>query len=287
MPRQANPDAALASLHLLAERAGLLVYWQDAQGRDRVVPEESLRIVLERLGLPCKTIGQCEASRARMLADDAATALAPLLTADQGKPIRVPLAHTRQEQPFRLELEDGSVQTGVARRDARGALIVPAVQSAGYHRLLMGDVEVKVAVAPPRCFGVQDALRGIGLSEQERMRRKPWGPSVQVYGLRRGAPAGMGDLSALAMFAEAAAREGADAVAISPLHAGFAAFPERYSPYSPSSRLFLNVLYADPAPVFGHAAVARAISALQLGGLMQTLEAKAEIDWPAVAQARL
>ncbi|UXC38362.1 4-alpha-glucanotransferase [Cupriavidus gilardii] len=287
MPRQANPDAALASLHLLAQRAGLLVHWQDAQGRERVVPEASLRAVLERLDLPCRTIGQCEASRARMLADDAATALAPLLTADQGKPIRVPLVHTRQEQPFRLELEDGSVQTGVARRDAHGALIVPAVQSHGYHRLLMGDVEVKVAVAPLRCFGVQDALRGIGLSEQERISRKPWGPSVQVYGLRRGAPAGIGDLSALAMFAEAAAREGADAVAISPLHAGFAAFPERYSPYSPSSRLFLNVLYADPAPVFGQAAVARAISALQLGGLMQTLESKAEIDWPAVAQARL
>ncbi|MCT9071118.1 4-alpha-glucanotransferase [Cupriavidus gilardii] len=287
MPRQANPDAALASLHLLAQRAGLLVHWQDAQGRERVVPEASLRAVLERLDLPCRTIGQCEASRARMLADDAATALAPLLTADQGKPIRVPLVHTRQEQPFRLELEDGSVQTGVARRDAHGALIVPAVQSHGYHRLLMGDVEVKVAVAPLRCFGVQDALRGIGLSEQERISRKPWGPSVQVYGLRRGAPAGIGDLSALAMFAEAAAREGADAVAISPLHAGFAAFPERYSPYSPSSRLFLNVLYADPAPVFGQAAVARAISALQLGGLTQTLESKAEIDWPAVAQARL
>jgi len=287
MPRQANPDAALASLHLLAQRAGLLVHWQDAQGRERVVPEASLRAVLERLDLPCRTIGQCEASRARMLADDAATALAPLLTADQGKPIRVPLVHTRQEQPFRLELEDGSVQTGVARRDAHGALIVPAVQSHGYHRLLMGDVEVKVAVAPLRCFGVQDALRGIGLSEQERISRKPWGPSVQVYGLRRGAPAGIGDLSALAMFAEAAAREGADAVAISPLHAGFAAFPERYSPYSPSSRLFLNVLYADPAPVFGQAAVARAISALQLGGLMQTLESNAEIDWPAVAQARL
>ncbi|USE78229.1 4-alpha-glucanotransferase [Cupriavidus gilardii] len=287
MPRQANPDAALASLHLLAQRAGLLVHWQDAQGRERVVPEASLRAVLERLDLPCRTIGQCEASRARMLADDAATALAPLLTADQGKPIRVPLVHTRQEQPFRLELEDGSVQTGVARRDAHGALIVPAVQSHGYHRLLMGDVEVKVAVAPLRCFGVQDALRGIGLSEQERISRKPWGPSVQVYGLRRGAPAGIGDLSALAMFAEAAAREGADAVAISPLHAGFAAFPERYSPYSPSSQLFLNVLYADPAPVFGQAAVARAISALQLGGLMQTLESKAEIDWPAVAQARL
>lgn len=286
MPRQANPDAALASLHLLADRAGLLVHWQDAQGRDQVVPEESLRTVLQRLDLPCKTIGQCEASRARLLADDAATALAPLLTADRGKPIRVPLAHTRPDQPYRLELEDGTVHSGVAHRDAGGALVLPAIAQAGYHRLLIGDIAVTLAVAPERCYGVQDALRALGLSEQERAQRRPWGVSIQLYGLRRGVPAGLGDLSALAMFAEAAAREGADAVAINPLHAGFAAYPERYSPYAPSSRLFLNVLYADPAPVFGHAAVARAVSALRLGPAFQSLESAQQIDWSALARAR-
>ena len=51
--------------------------------------------------------------------------------------------------------------------------------------------------------------------------------------------------------AEAAARQGADAVALSPVHGLFAADPARYGPYSPSSRLFLNPLYADPAVVFG------------------------------------
>lgn len=286
MPRQANPDAAIASLHLLAERAGLLVHWQDAQGRDQTVPEESLRTVLQQLDLPCKTIGQCEASRARLLAEDAATALAPLLTADQGKPVQVPLAHTRPEQPFRIELEDGSVQTGVARRGANGTLTLPAIAQAGYHKLLLGDIEVTLAVAPPRCYGVEDAVKALGLPAAEREARRPWGVSVQLYSLRRGVPSGIGDLSALSMFAEAAAREGADAVAINPLHAGFAAFPERHSPYAPSSRLFLNPLYADPAPIFGHAAVARAVSALGLGGTFQALDAAPEIDWPAIANAR-
>lgn len=286
MPRQPHPDAAIASLHLLAERAGLLVQWQDAQGRDQTVPEESLRTVLERLELPCKTIGQCEASRARLLSEDTAMALAPLLTADQHKPIRVPLVHTRPDQPWRLELEDGTVRSGVAQRDANGTLELPPVETAGYHRLLIGDSKVTLAVAPPRCYGVADAVRELGLPEAERQARRPWGVSVQLYGLRRGVPAGLGDLSALAMFAEAAAREGADAVAINPLHAGFAAFPERSSPYAPSSRLFLNGLYADPSPVFGHAAVARAVSALKLSGTLQALERAPEIDWPALAEAR-
>ena len=53
-----------------------------------------------------------------------------------------------------------------------------------------------------------------------------------------------------------AAREGADAIALSPTHSLFAADPAHYGPYSPSSRLFLNPLYADPATVFGAERVA-------------------------------
>ena len=55
---------------------------------------------------------------------------------------------------------------------------------------------------------------------------------------------------------EVAAREGADAIALSPTHSLFAADPTHYGPYSPSSRLFLNPLYADPAAVFGAERVA-------------------------------
>jgi 4-alpha-glucanotransferase len=109
---------------------------------------------------------------------------------------------------------------------------------------------------------------------------------VQLYSLRRGTPTGLGDLTALAQCCEAAARAGADAVAINPLHAGFAALPQRYSPYAPSSRLFLNPLYADPATAFGQRAVEQAVEALGLGTALQALEARTEIDWPALAQVR-
>ncbi|MBU2289457.1 MAG: 4-alpha-glucanotransferase, partial [Gammaproteobacteria bacterium] len=53
----------------------------------------------------------------------------------------------------------------------------------------------------------------------------------------------------LAETARAFAGRGADAVAISPVHALFPADAGRYSPYAPSSRLFLNVLLGDPALV--------------------------------------
>ena len=67
-----------------------------------------------------------------------------------------------------------------------------------------------------------------------------------------------GDAGALADLVESAAREGADAIALSPTHSLFAADPSHFGPYSPSSRLFLNPLFADPALVFGAARVAAA-----------------------------
>lgn len=75
---------------------------------------------------------------------------------------------------------------------------------------------------------------------------RAWGLSVQLYALRRSSDGGFGDTQALEQLARAAAERGVDALAISPLHAMFSADTERYSPYSPSSRLFLNSLYASP-----------------------------------------
>ena len=55
----------------------------------------------------------------------------------------------------------------------------------------------------------------------------------------------------------------ADALALSPMHALFAAEPTAYSPYSPSSRLFYNPLLADPTPLFGDDRVQKALAAAE------------------------
>src|SRR5262249_53131870 len=98
---------------------------------------------------------------------------------------------------------------------------------------------------------------------------------------------GIGDTGAVAALAEAAARLGADALALSPVHALFAADPSHYSPYAPSSRLFLNPLYADPAALFGPEKIARAVDALGLGDELRRVEAAPLIDWPAAARAKM
>jgi (1->4)-alpha-D-glucan 1-alpha-D-glucosylmutase len=73
-----------------------------------------------------------------------------------------------------------------------------------------------------------------------------WGISVQLYGIRSVRNWGIGDFTDLKSLVRLAAAQGADFIGINPLHALYAAEPRRYSPYSPSSREFLNVLYLDP-----------------------------------------
>src|SRR5699024_5525287 len=114
----------------------------------------------------------------------------------------------------------------------------------GYHILEIGQQRATLAVAPTRCFGVTDALRqqAVTSAQASAIPASPrlWGVAAQLYSLRHAQGGGMGDYSALAQLAQTAAAQGAAAVAISPVHALFNARPNHFSPYSPSSRLFLN-----------------------------------------------
>jgi 4-alpha-glucanotransferase len=139
----------------------------------------------------------------------------------------------------------------------------------GYHRLHFNDRELTLAVAPRRCARVSD------IAPNERL----WGLAVQLYALRREGDGGIGDTTALRALATSAARNGADAIALSPTHSLFPADPTRFSPYSPSSRLFLNPLFADPADTFGHARVAA-----MAGPDADNHEGTKLIDWPEAAR---
>jgi 4-alpha-glucanotransferase len=97
--------------------------------------------------------------------------------------------------------------------------------------------------------------------------QKLWATAVQVYALRGKTAVDFGDFAALGEFAENAAAHGADAVAISPVHALFGARPSHFGPYSPSTRLFLNPLY---------------IAATQSGGDDAPL-----IDWPSAHRRKM
>ena len=211
----------MSALHDLAAAAGLQVDWTDAGGQAKRVSDEALADVLVALGYAADD----DTSLDRLRAEQAHGAAA-FVSGEQGQPIALPGGGRG-----RLHLASGGTI------DVDGDL--PPIDEPGYHRLDLGDRAMTVAVAPPRCFTVADAAPN----------RRIWGPAVQIPALRDVRETSFGDFATLAHAGTAFAAAGADLVAISPVHALFPADPARYSPYAPSSRLFLNILYADPGLV--------------------------------------
>jgi 4-alpha-glucanotransferase len=248
-----------AELLALAEQAGVAPRWRDAFGRTHDVAPDTLRAVLRALDLPARNDTEIRDSRAALDEQNRTGSLPPLVTAEVGKEVRLPVAAAR----FRLTLENGGGYDGTAAADAEGHAVLGGVAEPGYHRLEIGGVTVTLAVAPARCVGISDLCGDA----------RPWGLAVQLYGLRRAGDGGIGDFAGLRDFVRSAAGHGAAAVAISPVHAQFSADPDRFSPYAPSSRVMLNVLHAA-LPDESDAERAR-------------LEALALVDWPAAARHRL
>ncbi len=152
-----------------------------------------------------------------------------------------------------LCMEDGTRHQGVASTSAmretwrgevdgswmtRRQFELPHSLPFGLHDLrarVAGGLECqcRLVVAPMRCHLPPDIASG----------RHCWGVAVQLYAVRSGQNWGIGDFRDLMDLLRWAAARGADFVALNPLHALAPADPERCSPYSASSRLFLNVLY--------------------------------------------
>ncbi|WP_144639477.1 4-alpha-glucanotransferase [Bordetella genomosp. 13] len=285
------------ALSRLADLAGIQEHWTDANGNRQRVSPDTLRVMLGALDLPADSPGQLRDSTERLEkqasrpgAADPAVAGQPwldclhsgaaegtLLICEAGGTVRVAAGGPL---PYRIDCEDGTVQQG--RLDGppdQWRLTAPG--KPGYHRLLVGQHCATLAVCPPACPGVRDLV--------PKRPHRAWGMAVQIGSLRQrqGAcpTAGHGDFGALAALARTAGRLGADALAMSPAHAMFSALPERYSPYSPSSRLFLNVAYAAPGAVLGPDALRAAMH--DLAAQAARLEEADLVDWPKAAALRL
>ena len=211
-------------LHALAQAAGVAREWTDVDGRSQVVSDAALAAVLAALGHEAGSERQIVRSLAVIA--EARRALPAMLVADCGATITLPSAATRAEATG----EDGVTRPLVVEGDR---LKVP--DAPGYYDLVIDGRMVRLAVAPPHC----------PLPPQHRGRR-PWGVSVQIPALRGAHPSPFGSFGELAETARAFGTAGADALAINPGHALFAGHGKSYSPYSPSSRLFLNGALADP-----------------------------------------
>lgn len=259
MRPDSGPESAASPLHQLAELAGVSVHWIDAYDQPQVVDDEALAAILTALQLPCATPDDCRASRALLERDHAVGRLPPLITGVQGQAVILPMHSRLHGVSCQVQLESGACLRQVISSDVMQPPSLPPIAEAGYHRLQVAGHDVVLAIAPPRCYTITDALQSTG-------HERGWALAAQLYGLRSGGgieragDGGLGHFTALAELAERAAIDGAAGLAMSPVHAMFAADPSRSSPYSPSSRLFLNSLHIDPAAVLGDAALAHLLA---------------------------
>lgn len=215
----------MTELHALAEAIGLVRNWWDVAGKPQTVSDEALGTIATALGYPADSAAAIARSLAQI--EDERRRPPALIVADAGQPIPLPLSLARAD----LVAEDSTSQ---ALQIVGGHL--PPIAEPGYYRLTIGAHEVALAVAPPRCHGLEAD-------------RRVWGPSVQIPSLRGREPQPFGHFGHLDDAVKQFAERGADVVMINPVHALFPGHGIGFSPYSPSSRLFLNGAMGDPALV--------------------------------------
>jgi 4-alpha-glucanotransferase len=112
----------------------------------------------------------------------------------------------------------------------------------GYHQLSLcygqQTATCHLIFAPKTCY-----------SPQEASTQKMWGYAAQLYSLKSENNWGMGDFGDLKALVKKSAEQGASAIGLNPLHPLYQNNPAHRSPYSPTSRCFLNSLYIDVTQV--------------------------------------
>src|SRR5579885_2240498 len=218
-------------LRHVAGLAGVSTQHRDALGIVHEPGEETLQRLIAALGLPLEPGEAREALGNEQVRPLGLGSLAIIGQEDPSPALQLIFPPSANTAEWQLVCETGEHFAG---RTTEPHLLLPSGLPLGYHRLMVSAggrlAEPTLAVAPPSCY-----LPG-GLGSAARH----WGFTVQLYGLRSAANWGIGDfVDVAALFRDTAPRLAA-MIGVNPLHALFAAEPGHFSPYSPSSRLWLN-----------------------------------------------
>ena len=289
-----------STLDELAERMGIEPRFRNAKGEIVETTSETKRSLLAAMGV--EAIDEAQARSA--LEDlDRAEWLRPLppvqvSRAGAGPPaVELVLPAGTGGIAWRLALDDGSERARripfgelelIASRSLDGTplerrrLLLEADLPWGYHHLAIepGGASMILVVTPGKCWVPPALAEG----------RRLWGIAAQLYLLRSATDWGIGDFSDLRKLVALAADRGADMIGLNPLHAMFPDDPEHASPYSPASRLLLNILNIDvtAVPELLHCPEMRGLTASEaFKHKLQACRAKHLVDYPEVAAIKL
>ncbi len=294
------------ALERLAALCGIETDYHDIWGKRHLTSDRTRRMLLAAMGIAT------DADPARLAEDienrDWRRLLPPvrvirLTDATLAIEISVPAGWAQEPFSWTLNLEQGARHGGqfrprdleaIGERSIGGAtflrfrLPLPAIGETGYHHLELErpgqdaaqPARMTLIIVPADCYR-PEALRNGG---------RVWGPAVQLYGVRSRRNWGIGDFGDVAALLDLAAESGAGIIGLNPLHALYPDNPAHCSPYSPSSRLFLNVLYIDVeavADVAESKATRDLIASPRFQARLRRLRAAELVEYAEVGAAKL
>jgi len=289
-----------SSLQQLADLAGIVSEYHDIWGNPHSTSDATRRGLLQAMGISCADEAEIETSLQHWQMRHWHQRLAPVQVAPVAQAVKVRLQLPQSELATRLKwslkLENGEQLSAEFQPDQLrlldsteivGAtwyaleLELPALSTIGYHQLSVdgADTTLNLIVHPPRCHE----------PEAIQNNNRVWGLSVQLYGVRSAGNWGIGDFSDLRRLIEWSAQSGAALIGVNPLHALFPHNPRHASPYSPSSREFINTLYIDIEAVTEYAESAGTRVIVETEDFQARLKAlrQAElVDYTSVAQLK-
>ncbi len=137
-----------------------------------------------------------------------------------------------------LETENNSLQKK-GKLLAGQTLVLQSNLPLGYHNITLKQQDkqwhCQLIITPKRCYIPSTIEAG----------NKLWGASVQLYTLRSEHNWGIGDFGDLKRMVGEIGARGGSFIGLNPIHSLFPSNPESASPYSPSSRYWLNIIYID------------------------------------------
>jgi 4-alpha-glucanotransferase len=281
----------------LADRMGIEAEFVDARGVIRQTSTKTQQALLAAMGIAA---GDKTEATAAFEALDREEWLRPL------PPVRVAIAEAvtvdvtveakTDTLTWQLDLESGEQRSGSAQVDTLDIVDRKVIDGRrlerrrlmlnelpwGYHRLTVqpGDGTTVLIATPGICWLPPAIPQGHRL----------WGLATQLYLLRSVNNWGIGDFGDLRSLTAMLAKRSADIVGVNPLHALFVDAPEYASPYSPASRMLLNVLNIDVAGLeeLSECAAARAlISSPAFINRLKRCRAASLVDYTSVAALKL
>jgi 4-alpha-glucanotransferase len=292
------------AIQQLALHRGVGHSYHDYRGDLRQIPRASQMAIFAAMGLDIPDTEAADAEL-RKLATTRWTRLVPpvVVLTQQGEatvPVAVLTELGARTVRWSVKLESGEERHGSASLTAlssvekaeidgrdykRVSLPLPRDLPTGYHHLEVSfDTgacgQLRLIVTPEHCFQPTAIVAG----------NRVWGLSVQLYAVRSEQNWGMGDFGDLLEVIDLAAPLGCGIIGLNPLHALMPANPGHISPYSPSNRQFLNVLYiaVPDVPEFAECAPARElVASASFQTLLRALRAAVNVDYERVATAKL